>query len=70
MNRALGAKFFKFGMVVGMGMLVSKKHRKQVVVDLWRPSCVKFKMAVSGKISVHFFAHNQAKKLCVSSVFI
>ena len=24
MNRALGAKFFKFGMVVGMGMMVSK----------------------------------------------
>ena len=24
MNRALGAKFFKFGMVVGMGMVVSK----------------------------------------------
>ena len=23
-NRALGAKFFKFGMVVGMGMKVSK----------------------------------------------
>ena len=36
MNRALGAKFFKFGMVVGMGMMVSKT----IANKLWLiPGC-------------------------------
>ena len=56
MNRPLGAKLFKFCMVVGMGMMVSKTIVNKVVVDLWRPSCVKFKMTAFGKVSVHFFA--------------
>ena len=44
-NRALNDKFLKFGMVLGMGIVFFKIHRKQNGRDLWCPLKVKFKMA-------------------------
>ena len=34
-NRALGDKILKFGIVLGMGIVFSKSHRKENGRDLW-----------------------------------
>ena len=64
MDRALGAKFFKFGMVAGMGIRVSKTIANKLWSISRRSSCVKFKMAASVNVRAHSFTHNKRKNLC------
>ena len=59
MDSALGAKFLNGVRYKHTGF---KNHRKQVVVDFRRPSCVKFRMAAFVNVRAHSFPHNEGKQ--------